>query len=158
MALEFKELKNQRSLSMALRNSSSSEIDEIINKLQDIQTEIKEREAKEQAVNQVKKEAIDKIVVLMKEYNITVDEVIAAGGFTHGRRGKMKNRYRYIALDGTERFWTGQGRLPRELLRAMERDGSTNKEDYRIKSDAAEAQPAEAEPAAPESEQETPAE
>lgn len=142
MTLLFKELKNAKSLNLALRDSSSNDIDEIICKLQVIQDKIKEREALEQARNENKKAVIAEILARMKEYDITIDDLCAAGGFTaHGRRGKMKKRYRFIGTDGVEYFWSGQGRLPKELVLVMQRDG-TSKQDYLIKDEEEQEEPA----------------
>ena len=44
----------------------------------------------------------------------------------------MKPRYAYIALDGAEYLWSGQGKIPTKMQEVMKRDGITNKDHYLI--------------------------
>ena len=50
-------------------------------------------------------------------------------------RADVAPKYRFVDVNGVERFWTGRGRTPRELVELMERDHTT-KENYLIAKDA----------------------
>ena len=137
MALTLKELRNQRMLSSCLRDASAQDIEEIITKIQGIYNEVKEREERMNARNAAKQAQVANLLQQMKDSDITMEDLQAATGTAAPARAKMKVRYRFTGVDGVERTWSGQGRLPNELKKLIERDGTT-KEDYRIKEEAAE--------------------
>ncbi len=132
--MDFSELSNIRMLRATLKksNADADEVEGIISKLTTIKSEIEEEVKAQEAAIQKKQEGIEQIKNIMNTYGITIEDLSKTVGSETSRKVRsMSPKYRYVDLDGVERTWTGQGKLPNALKQLLASNGKS-KEDYRI--------------------------
>ncbi len=119
-----KTLLNIRSLRALLRELTNAELEEAYSKFK---TVVEERRLEEEAIRaeQIKKE--DKLADIarqIKEQGLDVYELLSAlSSTTPKKKGKRKPRpakYKYIDTNGVEKTWTGQGRTPLVIQKALD--------------------------------------
>ncbi|CAI2291996.1 H-NS family histone-like protein [Vibrio parahaemolyticus] len=119
-----KTLLNIRSLRALLRELTNAELEEAYSKFK---TVVEERRLEEEAirVEQIKKEEkLADIAKQIKEQGLDVYELLSAlSSTTPKKKGKRKPRpakYKYIDTNGVEKTWTGQGRTPLVIQKALD--------------------------------------
>ncbi|EGR3456424.1 transcriptional regulator [Vibrio parahaemolyticus] len=119
-----KTLLNIRSLRALLRELTNAELDEAYSKFK---TVVEERRLEEEAIRaeQIKKEEkLADIARQIKEQGLDVYELLSAlSSTTPKKKGKRKPRpakYKYIDTNGVEKTWTGQGRTPLVIQKALD--------------------------------------
>ncbi|ELJ8865778.1 H-NS histone family protein [Vibrio parahaemolyticus] len=119
-----KTLLNIRSLSVLLRELTNAELEEAYSKFKTI---VEERRLEEEAIRaeQIKKEEkLADIARQIKEQGLDVYELLSAlSSTTPKKKGKRKPRpekYKYIDTNGVEKTWTGQGRTPLVIQKALD--------------------------------------
>ncbi|ELB2162374.1 H-NS histone family protein [Vibrio parahaemolyticus] len=119
-----KTLLNIRSLRALLRELTNAELEEAYSKFK---TVVEERRLEEDAirVEQIKKEEkLADIAKQIKEQGLDVYELLSAlSSTTPKKKGKRKPRpakYKYIDTNGVEKTWTGQGRTPLVIQKALD--------------------------------------
>ncbi|HCE3307814.1 H-NS family nucleoid-associated regulatory protein [Vibrio parahaemolyticus] len=119
-----KTLLNIRSLRALLRELTNAELEEAYSKFK---TVVKERRLEEEAIRaeQIKKEEkLADIARQIKEQGLDVYELLSAlSSTTPKKKGKRKPRpakYKYIDTNGVEKTWTGQGRTPLVIQKALD--------------------------------------
>ncbi|HHC6703959.1 TPA: H-NS family nucleoid-associated regulatory protein [Vibrio parahaemolyticus] len=119
-----KTLLNIRSLRALLRELTNAELEEAYSKFK---TVVEERRLEEEAirVEQIKKEEkLADIAKQIKEQGLDVYELLSALSSTiPKKKGKRKPRpakYKYIDTNGVEKTWTGQGRTPLVIQKALD--------------------------------------
>ena len=94
---------------------------------------VKSNEDHEALIKAQKQGFLSGLLNSLDEHNFTIDDLQAFKGIkAKENRPKMKPRYAYIALDGEEYLWSGQGKIPTKMQEVMKRDGITNKDHYLI--------------------------
>ncbi|SPT68413.1 DNA binding protein, nucleoid-associated [Anaerobiospirillum thomasii] len=131
MPMSLRALKNARNLQAALRGATIEDIDSIIAKLQEIRSVIEEAELEESIKEAERKEKLEQALEYLQVNNISVDDLVASKSLNKHQKLKFKPKYKYTDLDGVERTWTGQGKLPTHLRNLLEQTGKS-KEDFRI--------------------------
>ncbi|EGQ8146647.1 H-NS histone family protein [Vibrio parahaemolyticus O1:K58] len=118
-----KTLLNIRSLRALLRELTNAELEEAYSKFK---TVVEERRLEEEAIRaeQIKKEEkLADIARQIKEQGLDVYELLSAlSSTTPKKKGKRKPRpakYKYIDTNGVEKTWTGQGRTPLVIQKAL---------------------------------------
>ncbi|HHJ3201545.1 TPA: H-NS family nucleoid-associated regulatory protein [Vibrio parahaemolyticus] len=119
-----KTLLNIRSLRALLRELTNAELEEAYSKFK---TVVEERRLEEEAIRaeQIKKEEkLADIARKIKEQGLDVYELLSAlSSTTPKKKGKRKPRpakYKYIDTNGVEKTWTGQGRTPLVIQKALD--------------------------------------
>ncbi|TOG16073.1 transcriptional regulator, partial [Vibrio parahaemolyticus] len=119
-----KTLLNIRSLRALLRELTNAELEEAYSKFK---TVVEERRLEEEAIRaeQIKKEEkLADIARQIKEQGLDVYELLSAlSSTTPKKKGKRKPRpakYKYIDTNGVEKTWTGQGRTPLVIQKALD--------------------------------------
>ncbi|AVF62376.1 MULTISPECIES: H-NS family histone-like protein [Vibrio harveyi group] len=119
-----KTLLNIRSLRALLRELTNAELEEAYSKFK---TVVEERRLEEEAirVEKIKKEEkLADIAKQIKEQGLDVYELLSAlSSTTPKKKGKRKPRpakYKYIDTNGVEKTWTGQGRTPLVIQKALD--------------------------------------
>lgn len=116
---------NQRSLRAALRELSFEQLTEAKEKLDML---FKEREEAELKVMEEQKERQAKLAefqAMLQEAGINPSELlgteskVAKGSTAKSKRAPRPPKYKYTE-DGVEKTWTGQGRMPKVLVLAIE--------------------------------------
>ncbi|EJG2258570.1 H-NS histone family protein [Vibrio parahaemolyticus] len=119
-----KTLLNIRSLRALLRELTNAELEEAYSKFK---TVVEERRLEEEAIRaeQIKKEEkLADIARQIKEQGLDVYELLSAlSSTTPKKKGKRKPRpakYKYIDTNGVKKTWTGQGRTPLVIQKALD--------------------------------------
>ena len=131
--MNYQYLKNNRNLKAFFKGASANEIKLILDKLNEFYEIVKSNEDHEALIKAQKQEFLSGLLNSLDEHNFTIDDLQAFKGIkAKENRPKMKPRYAYIALDGAEYLWSGQGKIPTKMQEVMKRDGITNKDHYLI--------------------------
>ncbi|MEF3089578.1 DNA-binding protein [Enterobacter sp. 10-1] len=121
MSLILRKLNNIRSLRVMTREFSIDVLDDMLEKLR---TVTEEKRARQQAAREQKAEYQEKMsawLELMMADGITPDELLGqqtSPGTKKARRPRPA-KYRFIDFNGLEKTWTGQGRMPKPIARAI---------------------------------------
>ena len=128
--MELTELLTKRAARKACADLSLSQTAKLIKVLNEVLEEkkLKDQESEEEKASRAKRLEYLKAGISKSELKTYADEELS------GKRPRrtMKARYRFTGTDGLTHEWTGQGKLPVELRKLIERDGTT-KQDYLIK-------------------------
>lgn len=120
----LKVLLNVRSLRAAARDLSFEQLKEAHEKFQTIFAEREEQELKEMQAREDHQKKLEEYSELLKKAGIDPSELMPAAASTSPSDSVKKTRaprpakYRY--MDGEmEKFWTGQGRMPKAIAEAV---------------------------------------
>ncbi|MDY6322147.1 MAG: H-NS family nucleoid-associated regulatory protein [Succinivibrio sp.] len=133
--MELTELLTKRAARKACADLSLSQTAKLIKVLNEVLEEKKLKDQESEEVKKKKRDVLRNIADLMAQAGISKSELKTyADEELSGKRPRrtMKARYRFTGTDGLTHEWTGQGKLPVELRKLIERDGTT-KQDYLIK-------------------------
>ena len=126
----FKLLKN------AVASLDSSQLADVINRLQKIYDEKKIGEELDARKRQEREEALKAIRSIMAENRLTAEDLSLLAEDTAGEKTVRKRvvppKYKFTDENGTVMTWTGQGRTPLAFRQCIEREGKSM-EDYLIK-------------------------
>lgn len=120
----FKTLSNIRSLRAALRDISLEQAESLLEKLSAI-VEEKREEIKQQEEEEAKRlEGLKKYKEMLAQDGISAEELVlllAGTAETKKRepRAPRPAKYKFIDENGVEKTWTGQGRTPLALQKAL---------------------------------------
>ncbi|WP_321150869.1 H-NS family histone-like protein [Aeromonas jandaei] len=115
---------NQRSLRVALRELSFAQLTEVKINLDML---ISKREEDERNVSRRQAERQDKLACIeemIKQAGITPSDLLSISGNVEAKNKARKRaprpaKYRY-QVDGIEKTWTGQGRMPKVIANAVQ--------------------------------------
>jgi len=124
----FKVLLNYRSLKAAARDLSLEQLEEGLGKLRAVIDEVRDQKQAEVKVREEREQKVRQYIDMMKADGIDVTDLVsrvepqAAGT---GKRAPRPAKYRYTDGNGEECTWTGQGRQPLPIRRAIEEQGKS---------------------------------
>lgn len=123
----FKTLLNLRSLRAAAREEFT--LEQLQEALEKLQTVVAEREEAEAGARQAEKEKEEKLKAyrdMLIADGIAPEELLATLADTpkKAKRATRPAKYKFT-VDGKERTWTGQGRMPAPLKEAIENEGKS---------------------------------
>ncbi|MGR2766786.1 DUF3037 domain-containing protein [Photobacterium ganghwense] len=130
MSDAMKVLLNLRSLRALSREYSLEQLQEALEKLQTIVTEREEAEAEERAKEEERMEKLTQYRDMLIADGIDPEELLAAISKAPKKRAQRPAKYRFIDENGDEKTWTGQGRTPSALKKAL--DEGKSLEDFEI--------------------------
>ncbi|MDE1514361.1 MULTISPECIES: H-NS family nucleoid-associated regulatory protein [Vibrio] len=123
-----KTLLNIRSLRAYARELTFEQLEEALDKLTTVVQERKEAEAEEMAARAEQDAKLAAIAEQMAKDGIDLEALISAlSGETKmkaksskGKRAPRPAKYKYIDTNGEEKTWTGQGRTPLAIQKALD--------------------------------------
>ncbi|XXD08494.1 DNA-binding protein StpA [Klebsiella sp. R445] len=122
MSLMLQKLNNIRSLRAMSREFSIDVLEEMLEKLR-VVTE--EKRAEQLAASEQHAEYQEKVqtwLELMIADGITPDELVSLDAAPHQgskKRQPRPEKYRFTDLNGEQKTWTGQGRMPKPIANAI---------------------------------------
>ncbi|MGF1716568.1 H-NS family histone-like protein [Photobacterium chitinilyticum] len=121
----FNTLLNLRSLRATARELTLEELQEGLQKLQSVVTEREEAEAEERSKNKEREDKLKTYRDMLAADGIEPEELMAMlGNAPKSKRAPRPAKYKFT-IDGEERTWTGQGRMPAPLKEAIENEGKS---------------------------------
>lgn len=120
----LKELAGNKAKAKAkAKGLSSKQIDRLISALNEVKIEAQEQEEYELKVAEAKREKAEKLLELMAESGLDIDDLINNKAATpKPPKQKVPPKYRAI-VDGEKIEWTGRGRMPSALKSHIESSG-----------------------------------
>ncbi|MGI2918569.1 H-NS family nucleoid-associated regulatory protein [Vibrio parahaemolyticus] len=131
--IEIKQLMSLRSMRPALRELSTEQIERIHDNAAELLVERQKEEEQIAEQEALKAEKLDLIVKMMQEDGIDAEDVLARAkgkAVSKGKRKELPPKYVYKDDEGNEKTWTGQGRTPAPIQKAI--DNGASKEDFLI--------------------------
>lgn len=122
-------LKSKTKLRHLFRNEHVEDVEKTLARVQAVLEEKKEEIAQQAEALQAKQEHLQTIALLMKEHDISLEDLseITAGKpkKTRKRRDVQRMNFRYKTEDGHEVIWEGSnaGRVPTDFAAYLERTG-----------------------------------
>lgn len=123
MSETLKSLNNIRTLRAQARDVSIAELDDILEKLTAIVEERRQESVASEAAGREKAEKLAKYREMLLQDGIDPGELLAsapAGKEVKAKRAPRPAKYKYTDENGTEKFWTGQGRTPSAIKAAID--------------------------------------
>ncbi|MGF1686672.1 H-NS histone family protein [Photobacterium japonica] len=129
MSDAMKALLNLRSLRALSREYSLEQLQEALEKLQTVVSEREESEAEETAKEKERTEKLAQYREMLLADGIDPEELLAATlhKAPKAKRAQRPAKYKFIDENGEEKTWTGQGRTPSALKKALD-DGKALEE------------------------------
>lgn len=122
MSSMLHKLNNIRTLRAMSREFSSDVLEEMLEKFR-IVTEEKRSEEESLRENMAEKqEKINSLLEMMRAEGISPDELLgdtATAVNTGKKRAARPAKYRFTDLNGEQKSWTGQGRMPKPIAQAI---------------------------------------
>ncbi|MEI8632873.1 H-NS family nucleoid-associated regulatory protein [Vibrio sp. PP-XX7] len=118
-----KTLLNIRSLRAYARDLTLSQLEEALEKFTAVVEERRETEEHERAELEAQEAKLAAIAEQIAKDGIDVNALISAlstEGKTKGKRAPRPAKYKYIDENGAEKTWTGQGRTPSVIQKALD--------------------------------------
>ncbi|CAM4036838.1 DNA-binding protein H-NS [Vibrio aerogenes CECT 7868] len=118
-----KTLLNIRSLRAYARDLTLQQLEEALEKFTSVVEERREIEEQEQAEKAAQEEKLAAIAEQIAKDGIDVSALISAlssEGKTKSKRAPRPAKYKYIDEAGNEKTWTGQGRTPSVIQKALD--------------------------------------
>ncbi|MEC6795816.1 H-NS family nucleoid-associated regulatory protein [Photobacterium sp. S4TG1] len=128
MSDAMKALLNLRSLRALSREYTLEQLEEALDKLTTVVTERSEAEAEEQAKENERNEKLAQYREMLLADGIDPEELLASlAKAPKAKRATRPAKYKFIDENGDEKTWTGQGRTPSALKKALD-DGQALEE------------------------------
>ncbi|CEO39812.1 transcriptional regulator [Photobacterium kishitanii] len=128
MSDAMKALLNLRSLRALSREYTLEQLEEALDKLTTVVTERSEAEAEEQAKENERNEKLAQYREMLLADGIDPEELLASlAKAPKAKRASRPAKYKFIDENGDEKTWTGQGRTPSALKKALD-DGQALEE------------------------------
>lgn len=127
MSEALKILNNIRTLRAQARECSLETLEEMLEKLDVVVNERREEENHAQAENAERSRKLEQYREMLLADGIDPNELLNALSenktVTKARRAARPAKYSYVDENGENRTWTGQGRTPAVIKKAIEEDG-----------------------------------
>ena len=120
-----KTLLNIRSLRAYARDLTLEQLEEALDKLTTVVTERREVEEEDRAALAEQEAKLSAIAEQIAADGIDVNALISAlagetKGKAKGKRAPRPAKYKYVDTNGEEKTWTGQGRTPSVIQKALD--------------------------------------
>lgn len=123
----IKVLLNSRSLKAAARELTLEQLEEGLSKLTTVIEELRGQKEQEQKAREAHAQKVRQYIQMMQADGIDVSELMgtadAPQAATTTKRAPRPAKYQYTDDNGEQRTWTGQGRQPLPIRRAIEEQG-----------------------------------
>lgn len=129
MSEALKILNNIRTLRAQARECSLEMLEEILEKLEVVVAECREEESHAKAESEEYKRKLEQYREMLLADGIDPNELLnslaESKGQSKSRRTARPAKYQYADEAGETRTWTGQGRTPAAIKKAIDEDGKT---------------------------------
>ncbi|HDT3000387.1 TPA: DNA-binding transcriptional regulator H-NS [Proteus mirabilis] len=128
MSESLKILNNIRTLRAQARETSLETLEEMLEKLEVVVNERREEEQAMQAEIEERQQKLQKYRELLLADGIDPNDLFEVAGASKTGRAKRATRpakYSYVDDNGETKTWTGQGRTPAVIKRAIEEEGKS---------------------------------
>ncbi|RUO24710.1 H-NS family nucleoid-associated regulatory protein [Aliidiomarina sanyensis] len=117
-------LTHARRLNAATKDLSVTELQEVMAKLENIIEQRKEEEAEQQRAEAAKLADIERIRKDIEAAGLNPEDILGAPSRAPVKRSQRKRapkpaKYEYTMSNGEKRTWTGQGRMPKPIQKAL---------------------------------------
>ncbi|MGU3525131.1 DNA-binding protein StpA [Enterobacteriaceae bacterium C23F] len=122
MSVMLHKLNNIRTLRAMAREFSIDVLEEMLEKFRIVTEEKRSEEESLREGMAEKQNKINSLLELMKAEGISPDELLGdAGASAHSakKRAARPAKYRFTDLNGEQKSWTGQGRMPKPIAQAI---------------------------------------
>ncbi|MEW5559389.1 DNA-binding protein StpA [Enterobacter asburiae] len=122
MSVMLHKLNNIRTLRAMAREFSIDVLEEMLEKFRIVTEEKRSEEETLRESLAEKQEKINSLLELMKAEGISPDELLgdaAAPAAAGKKRAARPAKYRFTDLNGEQKSWTGQGRMPKPIAQAI---------------------------------------
>ncbi|MGL4726178.1 MAG: DNA-binding protein StpA [Scandinavium sp.] len=128
MSTMLQKLNNIRTLRAMSREFSIDVLEEMLEKFRVVTEEKRAEEESLQESLAEKQKKINALLEMMQADGISPDDILgkSAGGASTRKRAARPAKYRYTDLDGEQKTWTGQGRTPKPIAKALAEGKSLN--------------------------------
>lgn len=121
-------LKSKTKLRTLFKSVHIEDVENVLSRVQAVLEEKKEEVEQQAAALQEKQEQLQTIIQLMKDHNISLEELndsLAGKSTTRKRRDVQRMTFRYETNEGNEIIWEGSnaGRIPADFAAYLERTG-----------------------------------
>lgn len=127
MSEALKNLNNIRTLRAQARECSLETLEEMLEKLDVIVSERREDESHVQAENAERSRKLEQYREMLVADGIDPSELLAILSESKApgkaKRAARPAKYKYVDENGETKTWTGQGRTPAVIKKAMEKEG-----------------------------------
>ncbi|WP_193016884.1 histone-like nucleoid-structuring protein H-NS [Proteus sp. FME41] len=128
MSESLKILNNIRTLRAQARETSLETLEEMLEKLEVVVNERREEFSLEKAAEEERVQKLQKYREMLEEAGIDPTDLLEASAVNKTGRAKRAARpakYSYVDENGETKTWTGQGRTPAVIKRAIEEEGKS---------------------------------
>ncbi|CAQ84120.1 MULTISPECIES: histone-like nucleoid-structuring protein H-NS [Photorhabdus] len=126
---DLKTLNNIRTLRAQARECDLEFLEEILEKLTVVVEERREEESQVQAELEERTRKLEEVRKMILEQGIDPSELLQtmSAGKSAGKtkRAARPAKYQYVDTNGETKTWTGQGRTPAVIKKAIEEEGKT---------------------------------
>ncbi|MEQ4922173.1 MULTISPECIES: histone-like nucleoid-structuring protein H-NS [Proteus] len=128
MSESLKILNNIRTLRAQARETSLETLEEMLEKLEVVVNERREEFSLEKAAEEERVQKLQKYREMLEEAGIDPTDLLEASAVNKTGRAKRAARpakYSYVDENGETKTWTGQGRTPAVIKRAIDEEGKS---------------------------------
>ncbi|OAT37527.1 histone-like nucleoid-structuring protein H-NS [Proteus myxofaciens] len=128
MSESLKILNNIRTLRAQARETNLETLEEMLEKLEVVVNERREEHSLEKAAEEERVQKLQKYREMLEEAGIDPTDLLEASGANKTGRAKRAARpakYSYVDENGETKTWTGQGRTPAVIKRAIDEEGKS---------------------------------
>ncbi|MGO2103814.1 MAG: histone-like nucleoid-structuring protein H-NS [Proteus vulgaris] len=128
MSESLKILNNIRTLRAQARETSLETLEEMLEKLEVVVNERREEFSLEKAAEEERIQKLQKYREMLEEAGIGPTDLLEASAVNKTGRAKRAARpakYSYVDENGETKTWTGQGRTPAVIKRAIDEEGKS---------------------------------
>ncbi|MCK9781508.1 MULTISPECIES: histone-like nucleoid-structuring protein H-NS [Enterobacterales] len=128
MSESLKILNNIRTLRAQARETSLETLEEMLEKLEVVVNERREEFSLEKAAEEERVQKLQKYREMLEEAGIDPTDLLEASATNKTGRAKRAARpakYSYVDENGETKTWTGQGRTPAVIKRAIDEEGKS---------------------------------
>lgn len=128
MSESLKILNNIRTLRAQARETSLETLEEMLEKLEVVVNERREEFSLEKAAEEERVQKLQKYREMLEEAGIDPTDLLEANAVNKTGRAKRAARpakYSYVDENGETKTWTGQGRTPAVIKRAIDEEGKS---------------------------------
>lgn len=128
MSESLKILNNIRTLRAQARETSLETLEEMLEKLEVVVNERREEFSLEKVAEEERIQKLQKYREMLEEAGIDPTDLLEASAVNKTGRAKRAARpakYSYVDENGETKTWTGQGRTPAVIKRAIDEEGKS---------------------------------
>ena len=115
-------LLNIRRLRLHSKELTLHQLEDAANKLGTIVRERREKNEIEKMEAMERQRKLQSVAEVIKSQGVNIEELLALMTMNESKtqRKKRPPKYKYTTSDGLEKTWTGQGRTPKEIAKALD--------------------------------------